>query len=137
MSCIQRFHCKNLEVSIQSYSSKQIKISSKNFEKNKNCFIVKNKYLIVKRSCFRYSSWIRCCWRYIQCWCSITALILRLPFSVLCTFSFFYPTFEDITSNRSFTLLLECFLKYSTKFLNSNLRCLPIGDLSAAAAAAM
>ena len=43
---------KNLEVSIQSSSSKQIKIYSENFGKNKICFIVKNKYLITIRSCF-------------------------------------------------------------------------------------
>ena len=42
---------KNLEVSIQSSSSKQIKISSKSLRKN-NCFIVKNKCLIATRSCF-------------------------------------------------------------------------------------
>ena len=33
---------------------------------------------------------IRWCWRCIHCWCSVTALILRLPFSLLCTFSFLY-----------------------------------------------
>ena len=43
---------KNLEVSIQSSSLKQIKIYSENFGKNKICFIVKNKYLITIRSCF-------------------------------------------------------------------------------------